>query len=222
MTSKEKDPLFLARTTPASQPRESTVKPWMRMLTQVFAGPPVAESVATSIYLQASPQAVWDRMLSYEEVPKRPPLILRTLLPVPLRTEGDKTRLGEDVQCLYGGGDLVKQITAVQPPHLLAFDVNEQHLGIESCIVAIGGSYRIEPSGSETEVILTTKYYAFLQPRFFWRPLETFLAHRFHRHILEGMRDSIPKLQSSKRRMSGGRSMPKEIPPQGPPCTTSE
>jgi hypothetical protein len=222
MTSKQKDSLFLARTKSAGQHGKSTVKPWMRMMAQIFAGQPIAESVATSIVLHASPQIVWDRMLSYEEVPKRPPLILRALLPVPLRTEGDKTRVGEDVQCLYGEGDLVKQITAVQPPHLLEFDVNEQHLGIEGCVLAIGGSYRIEPSGSDTEIILTTNYYAYLQPRFIWCPLEAFLAHRFHRHILEGMRDSIPKLESSEYRMSRNHSVPKGLPPQGPPCTTSE
>ena len=92
--------------------------------------------------------------------------------------------------------------------------------GDEGCVVAIGGSYRIEPSGSETEVILTTKYYAYLQRHCIWRPLELFLAHRFHRHILEGMRDSMPELVSSRRRMSGGYPIPKELPPQGPPCTT--
>lgn len=40
----------------------------------------------------------------------RPPLVLRTLLPFPLRTEGDKTREGEAVQCLYREGNLVKQL----------------------------------------------------------------------------------------------------------------
>ncbi len=222
MTSMQKDFLHLDKTTPASQYGKSPLKPWIRILTQLFSGQPVAESVATSIHFQAGPQIVWDRMLSYEEVPKRPPLILRTWLPVPLRTEGDKTRIGEAVQCLYEGGELVKQITAVQPPHLLEFDVNEQHLGIEGCVVAIGGSYQIEPSGFETEVTLTTNYYASLRPRFIWRALESFLAHRFHRHILEGMGDSMPKLLSSKRRNGGNRSKPKGLPPQGPPCTTSE
>jgi hypothetical protein len=97
--------------------------------------------VTTSTFFDATPEMVWQRMLSYEEVPTRPPLILRTLLPVPLRTKGAKTCQGAAVQCLYIGGNLVKQIPAVEPPHLLAFEIIHQRLGIESCVTAIGGSY---------------------------------------------------------------------------------
>ncbi|HEY5214084.1 MAG TPA: hypothetical protein VIJ38_13795 [Acidobacteriaceae bacterium] len=64
--------------------------------------------------------------------------------------------------------------------------------GDEGCVVAIGGSYRIEPSGSETEVILTTKYYAYLQRHCIWRPLELFLAHRFHRTSSKGCAIQCP------------------------------
>ena len=172
---------------------------WMRLASVLFSGQPATESVATSIFFHANPKTVWQRMLSYEEVPVRPPIILRTLLPLPLRTEGDKMCLGAAVQCLYGGGDLVKQITTAEPPHLLAFEVTHQRLGIESCVMAIGGSYQIRPYGAQTEIVLTTNYQACRNRATFSALVEQSLAHSFHRHILEGMRDSLPRLLSSTR-----------------------
>jgi hypothetical protein len=189
-------------------------KVWMRLLGWLFSGRPATESVATSLFFQASPEIVWQRMLSYEEVSRRPPLILRALLPLPLRTEGDKTCPGADVRCLYGGGDLVKRITVVDAPHLLEFDVVQQRLGIESCITAIGGSYRIRSSGGQAEIVLTTNYSGFLQPRYLFRSVERFLAHRFHRHILEGMRDLLPRLTSSRRSAAEECSPSKDSSPQ--------
>ena len=40
----------------------------------------------------------------YEEVPGRPPFLLRTFLPHPVRTEGDKTRLEQKCAACIGEG----------------------------------------------------------------------------------------------------------------------
>ena len=78
--------------------------------------------------LAASPEAVWERILFYEEVPKRPARLLKMFLPPPVSTEGDKTKIGGLVHCLYEDGDLVKRITNLEPPRLMEFEVLEQHL----------------------------------------------------------------------------------------------
>lgn len=167
-------------------------KRWPKLLGRMFSGEGVNDTVVTAVRLSASPEVVWAQLLTYEEVPVRPPFMLRTLLPYPLRSEGDKGRLGADIQCIYREGDLVKSITAVDPPRLLSFDVHEQRLGVESCVRAMGGSYEIRACGDQTEVVLTTRYVAYLRPRGLWRPVEQFLGHIFHRHILNGMRASLP------------------------------
>jgi hypothetical protein len=145
-------------TAPRSKP---PIRMWLRVLGRLCSKQPASESVSSSVFFPSTPGAVWERMLSYEEVQARPPLILRALLPIPLRTEGDKTSVGASVQCLYGGGDLVKQITVVEPPHLLEFEVLHQRLGIEDCVTATGGSYRIRACGAQTEVELVTNYKAY-------------------------------------------------------------
>jgi hypothetical protein len=151
------------------------------------------EVVGTRLLFDAAPDTVWRKMLTYEEVPGRPPFLLRSLLPVPLRTEGDKTRVGADIHCFYSGGDLMKTVTAVEPPCFFEFEVTRQNIGVESRVRAIRGSYRILPCGSGTEVILTTAYSSRQRPRFFWRPIEEFFVHMMHRYILEGMRVAAPR-----------------------------
>lgn len=92
-----------------------------RLLGWLFARKAVSEAVATRVHFNASPEAVWNHIMFYEEVPGRPPFLLRALLPHPVRTEGDKTLVGATVRCAYKGGHLVKRITTVEPPHFLKF-----------------------------------------------------------------------------------------------------
>jgi hypothetical protein len=146
-----------------------------------------SEAVKTALHLDATPEAVWQGILFYEEVPRRPLWLLRIFLPRPIRTEGEKTRVGAIVRCTYDGGHLLKRITAVEPARLVRFDVLEQRLGIEDCVSMNQGSYEIRATGDGSEVVLTTRYRSRLRPRRLWRPLERYLAHRLHCHILDGM-----------------------------------
>lgn len=158
-----------------------------RLVSWLFARKAVSEAVATWVRFNASPEAVWNHIMLYEEVPGRAPFLLRALLPHPVRTEGAKTRVGATVRCVYKGGDLVKRITTVDPPHFLEFEVVEQRLGIEDCILTVGGSYEIYTCGDATNVMLVTNYRAYLRPRCLWRALEALLVHQLHRHILRGV-----------------------------------
>jgi hypothetical protein len=162
-----------------------------RLVRSLFARQATEDSVATQVRFRASAEAVWKRLMFFEEVPGRPPFMLRLLLPHPVRSEGDKSAVGAVVQCAYSGGDLVKRITAVEPPFLLRFEVVEQRLGMEGCVLTLGGSYRIRRDGDGSEVVLTTNYRAYLRPRPLWRPLEKILAGQLHRHILNEMRATL-------------------------------
>jgi hypothetical protein len=195
-----------------------------RLLTSLFAGKPENEAVATRVHLDAGPETVWNRMLLYEEVPARPPLLLRTLLPQPVRTEGDKTSVGAAVRCIYSTGEVVKHITAVDPPHRIEFDVADQRLGIERCARTVGGSYQLVACGVGTDVELVTNYRAYLRPRFLWRPVETLLVRQLHHHILRGIQAMIP-FPAAKPAIGPAVTQslePQCAPPGGLACTTSE
>lgn len=162
-----------------------------RLASWLFAREAVREGVVTRAHLNARPEMVWNHIMLYEEVPGQPPFLLRALLPHPVRTEGDKTRVGAMVRCAYKEGNLVKRIVSVEPPQLLQFDVIEQRLGIEGCTLTLGGSYQIHPCEDAADVLLTTNYRAYLRPRFLWRPLEALMVGQLHNHILDGVRRSI-------------------------------
>ena len=164
---------------------------WLARVGRLFPRNSQTDTVATLMDLAASPEAVWERILFYEEVPKRPARLLKMFLPPPVSTEGDKTKIGGLVHCLYEDGDLVKRITNLEPPRLMEFEVLEQHLGVEDCVATTDGSYSIRATPGGSEVALTTRYHGHLRPRRMWRPLERYLAHQVHRHILEGMRAAL-------------------------------
>jgi Polyketide cyclase / dehydrase and lipid transport len=178
-------------TTP--RPRKPAVGRY-RLVSWLCAPKAVSEAVTTRVRFNASPKAIWNHIMFYEELPGRPPFLLRALLPHPVRTEGDKTRVGATVRCEYRGGDLVKRITAVKPHHSLQFEVIEQSLGIEDCVMAVNGSYEINRSGDGSEVVLTTNYRAYLRPSWAWRPLEKLLVSQLHRHILDGILASVASI----------------------------
>ena len=138
-----------------------------------------------------SPEAVWQNVMFYEDVPGRPGFLLRTFLPYPVRTAGAKNTDGALIHCLYHGGHLTKRITTMEAPWLLEFEVIEQRLGIERCVKTCAGSYRMEVVGHETDVILQTRYRAYLQPRSFWRRVEALLIRQLHTHILRGIEAAV-------------------------------
>jgi hypothetical protein len=156
-----------------------------------FSPNPESEAVRTTIRLDASPEAVWKALRFYEEVPDRPGLLLFILLPRPIRSEGEKIQVGAIVRCVYEGGHIVKRTTAAEPGRLLRFEVLEQNLGIENCVSMGEGSYEIRTADRGSEVCLTTHYRGHLRPRALARSFERILAHRVHRHILEGMRAGL-------------------------------
>lgn len=177
-----------------SSPETSVAAPpkrWCWLLSLLFGGPVSGDSVKTTLHIQSSPKAIWNQILFYEEISAPPPALLRALIPRPLRTLGDKTTPGSIILCTYQRGHLFKRITALHPGSLIEFEVVEQKLGIETCITARSGSYRIRRTPRGVEVALTTNYKSTLHPRPLFRLLEKLAIHQLHRHILNGMRNAL-------------------------------
>ncbi|HTS83030.1 MAG TPA: SRPBCC family protein [Myxococcaceae bacterium] len=163
----------------------------------LFAPSGPVEAVTTRVQLPAPPGLVWQALKFYEEVPSRPRPLLRIALPAPVRSEGDKTRVGGTVRCVYEGGHVLKRTTAAEPPGLLRFEVVEQRLGLERCLSLSDGVYEIRATAGGSEVALTTRYRGHLRPRWLFRPFERRLAHQIHGHILAGMRTALAEAERS-------------------------
>jgi len=149
-------------------------------------------SIVTRMDFAASPAQVWEGLMFYEQIEERPPLHLRLLLPVPIRTEGSKSAVGDEALCLYHGGHLLKRVTQIDPGRYYGFEVVEQNLAIGRGLTLSGGCYTLRglPDG-RTEVAVTTRYASQKRPPWLWKPIEATVCHVFHRHLLTSIRRKI-------------------------------
>lgn len=174
---------------------KNSLTPWLARFWRVlrrFAGREGYEEVVkTRMVIAARPEACWNAVVFYEEMGVQAPWLLRVVLPLPLRVEGKKSGPGARVDCVYTSGYLTKRILELTPPSRIGFDVVESYLGVEDCVAAIEGSYAIKPVAGGSEIILSTRYGSALNPRWVFRPLEGFVLHVLHRHILRGVAKSV-------------------------------
>jgi hypothetical protein len=144
--------------------------------------------VVTRAKITVSPVGVWQSLMFYEQIESSPPLYLRLLLPLPLRTDGSKLAVGDQATCLYQEGHLLKRLTQIEPYRLYEFAVVEQKLALRGGVLLCGGSYTLkEVSGRRTELAVTTRYVSQQRPRWLWKPIEAMVCHLFHRHLLSAI-----------------------------------
>jgi len=149
-------------------------------------------SILTRMKFAASPERVWGGLMFYEQIEERPPLYLRLLLPVPIATEGSKSKVGDDVRCSYKGGHLLKRITRIDPGRHYGFEVVEQNLAVRGGLTLSGGCYTLRAlPGGGTQVAVTTRYVSLRRPSWLWKPIEAAVCHMFHRHLLAAMRRKV-------------------------------
>jgi len=148
-----------------------------------------ATSIDTRARLNASPSRVWSALMLYEDILDPPPVYLRLLLPIPIRTRGRAHQVGDEVECLYETGRLVKRIHDIEPDCHYRFEVVEQSLTIGGNIRLSGGGYALYAlADGTTELRIETRYVGGRRPRRLWRPIEALVCKAFHRHLLSEMR----------------------------------
>lgn len=151
------------------------------------------DTVVTRVVFPFPAEQIWDGMMFYEEIIGAPPIPLRWVIPRAIKTEGPKSRVGDQVKCHYEEGFLMKEITMIVSGERYSFDVTEQQLDLHGSIL-IGGEYHLRELGpGRTEVSLMTRYQSNKRPRWFWRKLEAAFCHAFHRHILAALEKSLAK-----------------------------
>jgi hypothetical protein len=149
---------------------------------------PVDETISTSIVLPMSAMEAFDRWIFYEDAKGELPLSLRYGMPIPVRTIGKVTGVGDSKTCLYQHGRLVKRVTEFEPGKRIAFDVVEQTHVQDHAMKLTSGSFEFTPLGSGScRVTLHTGYRPLLTPRLAWRPFERYFCHALHGHVLASM-----------------------------------
>ena len=116
--------------------------------------------VRTTARLACEAHRAWDKVCFYEHIAIKPSWLLRTVLPVPLRTTGRYSEVGNVSRCLYSdGGYLTKQIRQIVAGQRIDFDIIEQTIRYAGKIALKGGTIRVEPRADGTSCIeMSTRY----------------------------------------------------------------
>lgn len=94
----------------------------------------------SSEFVRADKATVWEKLGFYEHVSKRPPWLLRTVLPTPKEVEGSHNAVGDLCRCRYSdGGYLTKRITKIVPQEMIEFEIVEQSIRYQNSIKLLGG-----------------------------------------------------------------------------------
>ena len=116
--------------------------------------------VCTSGRLSCEAQRAWEKVCFYEHIATQPSLLLRTVLPVPLRTSGAYRKTGDVSRCMYSdGGYLAKKIRHIVEGQRIDFDIIEQSIRYATRIALKGGTIQIESHDDNTSSVrMLTRY----------------------------------------------------------------
>jgi hypothetical protein len=146
-------------------------------------------AVRSHIHLRCEAEAAWDKVCFYEHIELRPTWLLRTVLPVPVRTTGACRKAGDISSCLYSdGGYLSKQIRRIGDRRV-DFDVIEQTIRYAGRIDLQGGRIRVEQHADGGCGVEMITWYELRTP---WlkllRPAIDYVVRAMHRIVMRDMK----------------------------------
>ena len=162
----------------------------------------VERMVETSITVSAPPEAVWDVVLAFPDIPTTPtdPWFFQAGVAMPVRARIEGSGVGAVRHCEFTTGAFVEPITVWDPPHHLAFDVVSQpapmtelspwqavhapHL-TDGTLTSRRGEFRLAatPDGG-TRLTGRTWYTVQMAPGAWWALWVEAIVHRVHLRVL--------------------------------------
>ena len=165
--------------------------------------PLAARAVSTAVDVAAPPEAVWNAVVAFPEIPASnlPAWYFRLGVAYPVRAHIDGAGVGAVRRCEFSTGAFVEPVTAWDPPRLLAFDVVEnpptmRELSPWDDVLAPHlragifrserGEFRLEAlDDGGTRLTGTTWYHLDMAPTWYWTAWSDAILHRIHRRVLE-------------------------------------
>ena len=151
--------------------------------------------VSTSGRLPCEAQRAWEKVCFYEHIATQPSWLLRTVLPVPVRTSGAYRKVGDVSRCLYSdGGYLAKRITQIVAGQRIDFEIIEQSIRYAARIVLKGGSIQIQPHEDGTStVVMLTRYERHRSARWIPRYFINRVVKAMHEIVIRDMQAQLAR-----------------------------
>jgi uncharacterized membrane protein YhaH (DUF805 family) len=164
---------------------------------------PATIEVRSFVEIDAPPEAVWEHVVAFAELPPPTEFLFRAGVAYPLRAEIHGTGVGAIRHCVFSTGPFVEPIEVWDEPTRLEFSVRAQppsmrelspypelappHL--ENFLVSQRGRFLLEPlPGGRTRLEGTTWYTNRMEPAAYWRLWSDEVIHRIHLRVLEHIR----------------------------------
>jgi hypothetical protein len=161
---------------------------------------PRVDVVESEVIVDASPDAVWKRVIAFPPLPPPDDLLFHAGIAVPLRATIDGEGPGAIRRCEFTTGTFVEPVTVWSPGHELSFSVREQpdpmreltlwdnirppHL--DGYLQTTRGQFALEAlPGGKTRLTGRTWYRTRMQPEAYFRWVSDALIHRIHLRVLE-------------------------------------
>ena len=173
--------------------------PGLVLLESAIAEEPPLYAVHTSQVVNAEPEKVWPKLVSFTELAQPQELLFQTGIAYPIRAEIDGTGVGAVRHCVFSTGEFVEPIKVWDEPRLLKFTVSAQppvmnewspyrdlhppHL--ENYLLSREGQFLLTPvAGGKTLLEGTTWYQNRFWPAAYWHVWSDFIIHRIHMRVL--------------------------------------
>lgn len=160
--------------------------------------PPLIEA-STSVTIDAPPEAVWNNVVTFSELPPPDEVFFRAGLAYPIRARIEGSGVGAVRYCEFSTGAFVEPIEVWDEPRLLRFAVTENppvmkelnpfgevhppHL--EGYFASERGQFRLVPlPGGRTRLVGTTWYRHRIEPQAYWRIWSDATIHAIHTRVL--------------------------------------
>jgi hypothetical protein len=170
----------------------------------VTAPAPPVYVVRTTIDVDARPERVWQRVVSFSEIPPPTEWMFRSGIAYPIRAGIQGAGVGAERHCVFSTGAFVEPIEVWDEPRRLKFSVTSNPAPMEEWtpyahvepphlhgfLVSNGGQFLLTPlPNGGTRLEGTTWYRHSLWPAAYWRLWSDAIIHQIHRRVLRHIRE---------------------------------
>ena len=168
-------------------------------------------AVKSALEMNAPPDKVWQKVVSFAEIPPPKEALFRAGIAYPIRAEITGHGPGAVRHCVFSTGPFVEPITVWDEPHLLRFTVTANpapmheltpygHIEprhLHGYFESHQGQFLLtELPGGRTRVEGTTWYSHSMWPETYWHWWSDYIIHRIHMRVLEHIRTEVEETKN--------------------------
>jgi uncharacterized membrane protein YhaH (DUF805 family) len=184
------------------------IMPLCMALDPKIQGEPPVLKVSSSLEINAPPEVVWNKVVSFTEIPEQREWLFRTGIAYPVRATLTGTGAGAVRRCEFSTGAFVEPIEVWDEPQLLRFGVTENPAPMEELtpyhhietphlngyFVSHEGQFGLmRLAGNRTRLTGTTWYTDRVWPCAYWQVWSDYIIHRIHLRVLRHIQAEAEK-----------------------------